>query len=419
MMSERHNRSVAVVSGLRTPFARAGAALRDYSALDLATHAVNGLVQKLGLNPYLVDELVLGSVIIDPLIPQMAREVNFRSVLPPSVSALTLTDNCITSASAIQSVHAAIAVGFADIGIAGGAESMSNAPLMLGEDAGRIWRDFRRGRSPWSRIRALAALRPRHLRPRSYGLAEPSTGMTMGEHTEITVKEWRITREVQDRIAYASHMNAWRATRDGRLAAEIHPLNGLAHDSSIRPDTSLGALARLAPVFDRSDAGSITAGNASPLTDGAATVVLMEEGRARSLGYDPLARISDVISVGIDPADGLLMGPGIAVPRLLERNGLTLDDIDVVEVHEAFAGQVAANIAAWEKGWKSPAIGKLVQEKLNPLGSSIAIGHPLAATGARIVTTLANELHRRNSRYGLASICGAGGTASALLLERP
>ena len=189
-------------------------------------------------------------------------------------------------------------------------------------------------------------------------------------------------------------------------------------DLLIRPNTSLEALAKLSPVFDRSDTGTITAGNSSPLTDGAASVVLMAEERARELGFEPLAYIKDFINVGIDPKDGLLMGPGIAIPRLLRQNNLTLDDIDILEMHEAFGGQVASNIKAWEQGWQEPAIGHIDRDKLNPLGSSIAIGHPFAATGARIVTTLANELKRRDARYGLISICGAGATAVAMLLER-
>ncbi len=240
----------------------------------------------------------------------------------------------------------------------------------------------------------------------------------MGEHTELMVKEWKISRAEQDEIAYRSHMNAAAATEDGRLKAEIVPLDGLDYDPIIRPDTSMEQLAKLKPVFDPTPTGTLTAGNSSPLTDGAASVVLMAEARARVEGVEPLAFIKDMEFVGIDPADGLLMGPGVAVPRLLRRNGLELDDMDIVEMHEAFGGQVASNLAAWEQGWKEPPIGKLDRTKLNPLGSSISVGHPFAATGARIITTLANEMARRDVRYGLVSICGAGATAAALILER-
>ena len=417
-MSHRTKNRVAVIGGARTPFAKVGSALKDVPALDLATHSVNGALTKLDLDPKVVDQLVYGTVIVDPTIPHLAREVNFKSELPANVQSLTVTDNCISGTSAIASVHDAIATGRTEVGIAGGVESMSNPPVMFTKRAGRIFMDAAASKTLGGRIRSLAKLRPRDFKPWSYGIAEPSTGLTMGEHTEITVKEWQISQDEQDEIAFRSHINAHRATEDGRLPAEIHALNGIDRDLLIRPNTSMEALAKLSPVFDRHDTGTITAGNSSPLTDGAASVVLMAEDRARDLGYEPLAYIKDFINVGIDPKDGLLMGPGIAIPRLLKQNHLTLDDIDIIEMHEAFGGQVASNIKAWEQGWKEPAIGRVDRDKLNPLGSSIAIGHPFAATGARIVTTLANELKRRDARYGLVSICGAGATAVAMLLER-
>lgn len=417
-MSETKQQRVAIVGGARTPFAKAGAHLKDYSALELATHAVNGALEKVGVEPGLVDELAYGAVIVDPAIPHLAREVNFRSALPAEVRAITLTDNCITGTSAIQSTYNSIVLGRADIGIAGGVESMSNPPVMFTPEASEIFLDASRARSFVDRLKAFAKLRPGHLKPWSYGIAEPSTGLTMGEHTEITVKEWGITREEQDEIAYRSHRNAHAATEDGRLTAEISPLGSYDRDLLIRPDTSLEALAKLRPVFDRSDAGTLTAGNSSPLTDGAAATVLVAEDRLHELGLKPLAFIKDFVNVGIHPDDGLLMGPGVAVPRLLERNGLTLDDIDIIEMHEAFAGQVASNLKAWEQGWKEPAIGPVDPNRLNVLGSSLAVGHPFAATGARIATTLANEMARQDARYGVISICGAGATAVAMLLER-
>ena len=417
-MTQKDVRRVAIVGGARTPFAKAGAQLKDYSALELATHAVNGALEKSSVDPIFVDELAFGAVIVDPAIPHIAREVNFASELPSDVRSITVTDNCITGTTAIQTVHDSIALGRADVGIAGGVESMSNPPVMFTPEASKIFLEASRAKSTGERFREFAKLRPRHLKPWSYGIAEPSTGLTMGEHTEITVKEWNIGREEQDEIAYRSHMNAYAATEDGRLTAEIHPLGDFDRDLMIRPNTSLDVLAKLKPVFDRSAAGTLTAGNSSPLTDGAAATVLMAEDRARELGYKPKAFIKDFINVGIDPEDGLLMGPGVAVPRLLERNGLTIDDIDIFEMHEAFGGQVAANLKAWEQGWKEPKIGHVNREKLNPLGSSIAIGHPFAATGARIATTLANEMERRNARYGIISVCGAGSTAVAMLLER-
>ena len=411
-------RRVAIVGGARTPFAKIGTELRDYTALDLGTHSVNGALEKLGLDPGIVDELAYGTVVVNPAIPQLAREVNFRSELPAKVRAITLTDNCITGTSAIGAVYDSIVLGRAEVGIAGGVESMSNPPVLFTPEGGQIFLMASRARSTTDRLKAMARLRPRHFKPWSYGIAEPSTGLTMGEHTEITVKEWAISRSEQDEIAYQSHMNAHKASELGTLKAEIHALNGIDRDLIIRPDTSLEKLATLPPVFDRSERGTLTAGNSSPLTDGAASVVLMSESRATELGHEPLAFVRDFINVGIHPDDGLLMGPGIAVPRLLARNGLALADLDIIEMHEAFGGQVASNLKAWEQGWKEAAIGTVDRSILNTQGSSIAIGHPFAATGARIALTLANEMRRRDARLGLISVCGAGATAVAMLLER-
>ncbi len=419
-MSEKNieKPKVAVIGGARTPFAKANTTLKGYSALELGTHSVNGALEKLNLDPADIDQLAYGVVVVDPTIPHMAREINFKSQLPSEVQALTITDNCISGTSAIASVHDAIVTGRSNAGIAGGVDSMSNPPVLFKKRAGRIFLSAATARSFGEKARILSRLRPKDFAPWAYGVAEPSTGLSMGEHTEITVKEWEVAQDEQDKIAFSSHQHAYIATEDGRLAAEIHPLGGIDRDSLIRPDTSLEVLAKLPPVFDRSDAGTITAGNSSPLTDGAASVVLMSKARAVELGHEPLAYIKDFINVGIDPKDGLLMGPGVAVPRLLRKNGLTLDDLDLIEMHEAFGGQVASNLKAWEQGWKEPAIGKVNRDILNVRGSSIAIGHPFAATGARIVLTLANEMKLRDARYGLVSICGAGATAVAMLLER-
>lgn len=417
-MNQSTSTRVAVIGGARTPFARAGTVLKNYSALQLGVHAVNGLLEKQQLAAESVEELVYGIVLVDPRVPHFAREVNLHSALPASVRALTVTNNCITGASAITAIYDSIVAGRAEVGIAGGAESMSHPALLFSESATRIFVDAANARSFSAKLRELARLRPWHFKPRAPAIAEPSTGLTMGEHTELMVKEWKISREEQDEVAHRSHMNAHAATADGRLKQEIQPLDGIDHDPLIRPDTTVTKLTVLSPVFDRSPAGTITAGNASPLTDGAAAVLLMSEERARKEGRAPLAFIKAFEYVGIDPADGLLMSPGIAVPRVLRKTGLKLSDMDIVEMHEAFAGQVACNLKAWENGWKEPAIGKVDPEKLNPLGSSIAVGHPFAATGARIVTTIANEMKRRGARYGLVSICGAGATAVAMILER-
>ena len=409
---------VAIVDGVRTPFAKAGAALAGYGARDLAVHAVDALLDRTGLAPDRVDELVFGNVIVDPRAPHLAREIVFASRLPAAVRALTVTDNCITGTSALTTVMTDILTGRARIGIAGGVESMSNPPVLFTRPAARKFVDLATRRGAGARLAAALRLRPRDFWPAPPALAEPSTGLTMGEHCEIMVKEWSIGRTAQDALACRSHMNAHAATEDGRLSAEIAPLGGVNRDGLVRGDTSVEQLARLPTVFDRSPSGTITAGNSSPLTDGAAAVLLMSEEQAARDGHAPRAFVKAVVNAGIDPADGLLMAPGIAVPRLLEGSGLALTDMDVVEMHEAFAGQVLCNLEAWEKGWKAPPIGTVPGDRLNPLGSSIAVGHPFAATGLRIVTTLANELGRRGARYGLVSICGAGATAVAMIIER-
>ena len=413
-----NKKRVAVIGGARTPFAKAGTALKERTALELASHSVDGALDKLALDPELVDQLVYGIVTLDARVPHLAREVNFSSRLPNSVRSVTVTDNCITSITAIESIHDAITAGRSRVGIAGGVESMSNPSVLWSRSSTRVLSDLQGAKTVSTKVRILARLRPGDFVPRPPGVTEPSTGLSMGEHTELTVKEWDISRSEQDEIAYSSHMRAAAATDDGRLPAEIHPLDGISADTIIRPGTSMKKLASLPPVFDPTPAGSLTAGNSSPLTDGAASVVLMAESAAEELGFEPLAYIKAIEFAAISPDDGLLMGPGVAVPRMLRRHGMDLDDFGLIEMHEAFGGQVAANLAAWEHGWKEDPIGKVDRDKLNQMGGSIAIGHPFAATGARIVTQLANQMARNQVDYGLVSICGAGATAAAMILER-
>lgn len=410
---------VVVVGGARTPFVKAGTVFRDLTQVQLSACAVGGVIERFGLDPAQIDEIVWGRVLHDPRISNLAREIVFELKLPPSIRAHLVSNNCITSIHSIVDVADAIGQGRTEIGIAGGVESMSTVPVLFGREASRIFLEAGMARSAGERFKTLLRLRPRHFRPAPLSFKEPSTGLTMGEHGEITAQQWQIGRAEQDEIALRSHLRAAAATADGRLKAEIVPLAGIDHDTIVRGDTSLERLSALKPVFDRSEKGTITAGNASPLTDGAACVLLMSEERAAAGGHEPLAFIRAVEFAAIDPADGLLMAPAVAVPRLLKRTGLTLDDIDIIEVHEAFGAQVAFNLKAWGQGWKEEAIGAVDPQKLNPLGGSIAIGHPFAATGARIVTTLAGEMARRGARYGLVSICAAGAMAAAMILERP
>ena len=254
---------------------------------------------------------------------------------------------------------------------------MSNPAVMFSKNAANVFSDLAFAKTTADKLKALARLRPSDVKPRAPGVTEPSTGLSMGEHTEITVKEWGISRTEQDEIAFRSHMRAAAATENGTLTAEIHALDGIDRDTITRPTTSMEKLAKLPPVFDRSEAGTLTAGNSSPLTDGASAILLMSEQAAADLDYAPLAFVRAVEFAAIDPDDGLLMAPGVAVPRLLRRTGLELGDLDLIDIHEAFAGQVASNIAAWERGWKEPPIGKVDTDILNVNGGSIAIGPPL------------------------------------------
>jgi acetyl-CoA acetyltransferase family protein len=418
-MEESRATRVAIIAGARTPFVKAGTVFKHQSPLALGLHAVSGLLEKSQLDPRSVDELTYGIVLIDPRLPNLAREIVFKSGLTASTHALTVSNNCITGIHAITAIYDSIASGHAQVGIAGGVESMSNPAILFSPAASRLFIDLAGARSFKETLALAFKLRPWHFKPALPAIAEPSTGLSMGEHTELIAKEWKIPRAQQDEIAYLSHKHAHAATQDGRLKAEIHPLDGVDHDLLIRADTTLEKLAKLPPVFDRSAAGTLTAGNSSPLTDGASAVLLMSEARARREGREPLAFIKAFEYAALDPKDGLLMAPALAVPRLLKKTGLKLSDMDIVEMHEAFGAQILANLRAWELGWQEPAIGKVDRSKLNPLGSSIAVGHPFAATGGRIVTTLANEMKRRNARYGLLSICAAGGMAAAMILERP
>ncbi|HLQ25362.1 MAG TPA: acetyl-CoA C-acyltransferase [Acidiferrobacterales bacterium] len=410
---------VGIIAGVRTPFVKAGTIFKHHSPLQLGLHTIAGLMEKHQLDPQSVDELIYGIVLLDPRLPNLAREIVFKSALAASTHALTVSNNCITGIHAITAIYDSIVSGHAQIGIAGGVESMSNPAILFSRAASRLFIDLAGARTFKETLALAFKLRPWHFKPALPAIAEPSTGLTMGEHTEIMAKEWNIPRAQQDEIAYRSHRNAHAATQDGRLKAEIYPLDGVDHDLLIRADTTLEKLAKLPPVFDRSAAGTLTAGNSSPLTDGASAVLLMSEARARLERREPLAYIKAFEYAAIDPKQGLLMAPALAVPRLLKKAGLKLSDMDIIEMHEAFGAQILANLRAWEQGWREPAIGTVDRGKLNPLGSSIAVGHPFAATGGRIVTTLANEMKRRNARYGLISICAAGGMAAAMILERP
>jgi acetyl-CoA acyltransferase len=421
---------VAILAGCRTPFAKAGTAYRDLTALDLAKACVRELVERTEIDPKAIETVVMGQVIPSVKAPNLGREVVLGTGLPMSTPGYTVNRACASANEAIANVAFAIGSGMVEIGIAGGAESLSDVPILHGRRMARALVAASKARSLGERIKAFAGLRPRDLVPDTPAIAEPSTGLTMGQSAEKMAKENGITREQQDRIAQRSHLNAAKAFADGRLRAEMCDVflppayeQVVDSDNLIRPDTSMEALGRLPPVFDRTH-GTVTAGNSSPLTDGAAAVLLISEERAQAEGATPLAFIRSWATAAVDPGGQLLMGPGIAIPRALDRAGLTLADMDLIEMHEAFAAQVASNIQALEspewaaKLGRSEPIGRVDEDRLNVCGSSIAVGHPFGATGARITTTLANEMARRGARYGLISVCAQGGMGFAMVLER-
>jgi len=423
-------RRVAVIAGCRTPFVRSGTSLRDLSAVDLGKACVRELLERSEVDPAAIGAVVMGQVVPSVQAPNLAREVGLGVGLPKEVPAHTVNRACASASQAIADVAAEIRLGNLDAGIAGGAESLSNVPIPLSRRLARTLVEAQRARSAGARLGAFARLRPRDLVPEWPAVAEPSTGLTMGQSAEKMAKENGISREEQDEIALASHRNGWAATEDGRLPYETCAVfvppryEAVTGDNLLRRDTSLEALAALPPAFDKRN-GSVTAGNSSALTDGAAAVLLMSEDKARAEGRQPLAYLRSWAVAAVDPGGQLLMGPALAVPKALERAGIELRDVDLIEMHEAFAAQVASNIQAlesetWarEKLGRSQAVGKVDRSKLNVNGGSIALGHPFGATGARLVTTLANEMARRGARLGLVSVCAQGGMGFAMVLER-
>ncbi len=420
----------AVVAGCRTPFARSGSTLKELTAIDLGKVVVRELMARADLPGETVDRLVFGTVVHNPHAPNIAREVGL-GVLPHDVPASTVSLACASANQAIADGASLIELGFADVVVAGGSESLSHIPITVSDRLSATLIEASRAKSLRDRAGAIAGIRPRDLIPVQPQIAEPTTGETMGESAERMAKENGISREDQDAWAYRSHRLAQEGVEDGRLADEIVPVyvppafeEVMDADNGIRPDTSLEALAGLRPVFDR-DHGSVTAGNASPLTDGAAAVLLMSEKAARVHELAPLGYIRSFAVTSLDPAGQLLQGPAYAAPLALERAGLTMDDIDVMEMHEAFAAQVLSNLQALdsdtfarEQLGRSSRVGHPDEDRINVMGGSISLGHPFGATGARLTTTLLNELRRRDGEFGLLTVCAAGGMGFAMVLER-
>ena len=413
---------VAIIGGSRTPFAKAGTALAKFTALELAKENVLSTIDSIGLDPQQIDELVYGSVLLNPRRPNLAREIVLNSNLPKSLSAHFVSNNCVTGLVSAAFLAGSISSGRTKLGLAGGVESMSNPTLTLSPAAERFFLSLNYARSLSARLKVISKFKPSFLFPNAPSPKEPSTGLTMGQHCEMSAKEFSISRVAQDEWALGSHQNAAKAQSSGFLAEEIAPLGRIETDNIVRPSTDLAKLAKLSPVFDRSSAGTLTAGNSSSLTDGAACVGLASEEKAKELGLEILGYIEDIQFAGIGPKDGLLMGPAFALTNLLEKNNLAVDEIDRYEIHEAFAAQVLSNLEVWESGWEKypelAAIGKIPSEKINVNGGSLAIGHPFSATGGRLILSLINELKRNNLKKGVISVCAAGAMAGAVLISR-
>ncbi len=422
-------RRAVIVGGVRTPFVRAFGKLLKVDTIGLGVGAVGALLERFDVPRHEIDSIVWGGVILPGLAPNVGREIALDLRLPHSVEAFTVTRACASGLQAITSAASAIERGDADVVIAGGSDSTSNAEIKLPQKVVHAMAPLAFGKAtPGDMLGVLAQLTPiGEILPKRPRIAERTTGQVMGEAAEEMARRNEIARAAQDELAARSHHRAAAAVRSGRFDREIAPIdaNGdrVHADDLIRADTSTDKLAKLKPVFAKN--GTLTAGNSSPLTDGAAAVLVMSEDKARALGYTPLATLRSWAYSGVDPADQLLMGPALAMPRALDRAGLTLAQMDYVDMHEAFAAQVLAIVKmlgskafAQSRLGKSEAVGEVDAAKLNVHGGSVAIGHPFGATGARMVTTMANELAVSQKQFALLGICAAGGLGAAAVLER-
>jgi len=420
-------RRVAIIGGNRIPFAKSNTVYSKIGNQELLTSALRGLVDRYGLQGQRVGEVVAGAVIKHSRDFNLTREAALSSGLAPETPAYDIQQACGTGLEAAILVANKIALGQIECGIAGGTDTTSDAPIGVGEGLREILLDLNRAKTLGDRLKILGRFRPGHLVPEIPENGEPRTGMSMGDHAQVTAHEWAIPREQQDQLAMESHQKLANAYDEGFFTDLMTPLAGLERDNILRPDTSLEKLASLKPCFDR-DNGTMTAANSTALTDGASCVLLASEEWAKAHNHEVKAWLtfSEVAAVDfVDKKEGLLMAPAYAVPRMLEKAGLSLQDFDFYEIHEAFASQVLSTLKAWEdpefcKTWlglEQP-LGSIDRSKLNVKGSSLAAGHPFAATGGRIVATLAKLLEQKGSGRGLISICAAGGQGVTAILER-
>jgi acetyl-CoA acyltransferase len=427
---ESNGQRVAIVTGLRTPFAKQWSAYREVSALDLANIVVSELLQRVDLDPKEIQQVVYGQVVPSVEAPNIAREIVLATGMPKSIEAYSVSRACATSYQSTVNVAEAIMAGAIDTGVAGGADSASNVPITVSKRLAEALMAATKARSIGERVQAFAGIRPRDLAPVPPAIKEFSTGLSMGDSAEKMAKENHISREAQDEFAHRSHSLAAKAWAEGKLDDEVMEVfvpnrfkEAIREDNLIRKDTAIEKYAKLKPAFDRKH-GTVTAANSSPLTDGASALLLMREDKAKALGFDVLGFIRSYAFAGLDPAGQLLMGPSYASPIALNRAGVKLSDIDLIDMHEAFAAQILSNTQAFESTeWaqkhlgRSEKIGDIDWDKFNVTGGSISIGHPFAATGARQITQTLRELKRRGGNLALCTACAAGGLGAAMVLE--
>lgn len=419
------NNPVYILGSARIPFMKSQTAYSDISRQQLMTAAMDALVTRYSLQNRIIDDVALGAVMNSSAQFNLAREVVLGTDLHPDTPAYNVQRACGTGLETTWQLALKAHTGAINIGIAGGVDTNSDIPIEVSHGLQRLLLNLNKAKTFGERAKALAGLRPKHLLPKTPVIDEPRTKLSMGAHCELMVKEWKISREEQDAFAMGSHHKAAQAYEDGFFHDLVSPYLGIMRDGTVRGDTSMEKLAKLKPSFDPAN-GSLTAGNSSPLTDGAATVLLGNAHGADALGLKPLAKFIDcqVAAVDFVAGAGLLMGPTKAVAELLTRNKLTFADFDYVEIHEAFAGQVLCNLKAWETEsycrdvlGLPHALGSINPARINVVGSSLSIGHPFAATGARIVGTLAKLLAENGKKRGLISICTAGGMGIAAIME--
>jgi acetyl-CoA C-acetyltransferase len=425
---QTNTRRVAIVGGNRIPFARSNTAYAEVSNQEMLTAAIDGLATRYGLEGQRVGEVVAGAVLKHSRDFNLTRESVLGSRLAPDTPAYDMQQACDTGIQATIAVANKIALGQIEVGIAGGTDTTSDAPIALGEGLRKILLEANRAKTVQQRLKALAKVRPGHLAPSIPQNGEPRTGLSMGESAAITAVEWGIGREEQDELAARSHHNLHAAYERGFQDDLVSPFRGLERDQNLRPDASVDKLATLKPVFGKGESGTMTAANSTPLTDGASTVLLCSEEYAAERGWEPLAYLVDYETAAVDfvhGKEGLLMAPTYAMPRMLARHDLKLQDFDFYEIHEAFASQVLATLKVWDDpiycrerlGLDAP-LGAIDRDRLNVNGSSLAAGHPFAATGGRIVANLAKMLAEKGGGRGVISICAAGGQGVTAILER-